>query len=265
MPTIPTHHSVGDTGHTTDHNSIVDVLTDHEQRVTTLQTAQSGYMVKTGGNVVTLANPSGISEQVIIPSGVRDNTAAVAKVIYGGVQTYALDPYGHLRMSAADVGSVPAEVSGFSNSQLADLTRWRKAGSAGAIVSRVDKDGNVYAPNLTPTTWTGITMAAGLGWHSALGARPQYRLVGDMVELRGLFHKADSSPFTVSPTDIGTLPPGAAPPYGVYTMAGAQFVSGQLSVRMEIMASGLMRFYFQAPGYAPNWASLDGIRFSRLA
>lgn len=267
MPTIPSHHDVGDEGHTTDHNSMADVLTDHATSIGTLQTAQPTYYVKSGGNTINLANPAGTADAVVIPSGTRDTAAYVRTVTYGGKRTFGLDTYGQLRCDAAQPNLVPVEVAGFDASQSADLQRWRTYG-AGGIVARVANDGTIYAPNITPGVWTNITLAAGIAWYSPGGAVPQYRLVGDCVELRGAVHHSNSSDFTGSGSPVGTLPPQACPPNLIYSVQASELGSGMASVRTQIATTGLIQFSLITPSgtpYTPAWMSLDGIRYSRTA
>lgn len=265
MPTIPSHHVVGDSGHTTDHNAMVDVLADHETRIAGIQTAQPGYMLKSGNNTVSVANPSGYAENVIVPAGSRDGTY-VKSVTVGGKRTFGLDTNGQLRVSSYASTDVPFTVWGFDATQSADLTRWRTH-EAGPIVARVDSVGNIYAPNITPSTWTNITLASGIAWNSTGGARPQYRVVGDVVELRGSVKRTTDTDFTVSPSDVGTLPVDVRPPYWVYSAQAANFVDSTGYVRVEVQTSGLIRFYFANSGvtYQPRWIQLDGIRYSRTA
>lgn len=261
-PSIPSHHNVGDTGHTTDHNQIVDVLTDHEQRVAAIQAAQPTYMVKTGNNIITVSNPTGMSRQVIVPSGTRDNAVAVETVSVGGKVVFALDTYGMLRVDAVSTAAVPLAVSGYDNSHTGDLQHWKKYGT-GAILSRVAADGTIYAPNITPGAWTNLTLAGGLAWASGLGSQPQYRVTADKVELRGSVRKANSTDFTVSPQNVGTLPPAASPPYPHVVITAANMVDDEAYVRLTVETSGLIRFYFRG-GFTPNWISLDNTVFSRL-
>jgi hypothetical protein len=266
MTTIPSHHTIGDPGHTDDHNAASDVLTDHENRLGTVEGLQPGYLVKTGGNTVTLTNPSGVSGNVVIPTGTRDPNAYVSVVTYGGLRTFGLDTYGQLRVGSAMDSTTPAEFYGQSATQTSDLTRWRKTGVSGAVVARIDANGNVFAPNITPGVWTNISLASGLVWADGLGAHPQYRVVGDCVELRGAIKKSNGTDFTASPQDAGTLPTAVAPPYQTYGLGGAQFSAGMDHVRVEVQTGGLIRFYFSpsAP-YTPTWISLDNFRYSRTA
>ena len=77
--TIPIHHSPGDLEHTEDHNSIVDVLTDHETDLIVLQNQitalPSSFMSKSGNNVVQISNPAGYGTSYVIPPGTRDSGA----------------------------------------------------------------------------------------------------------------------------------------------------------------------------------------------
>lgn len=263
--TIPSQHAVGDTGHTTDHNAIVDTLTAHEQDIELIQTAQPNYMLKAGGNVVNLTNPAGIAETIVIPAGTRTATAFVKTVTFGGKRTYGLDPYGQIRVDASTPAATPLEVSGYDATQTGDLQRWKQHGT-GAVLARVGSNGTVYAPNITPGAWTSITLAAGVAWNSDLGARPQYRIIGDMVYLRGNIKKTTGTDFTVSPQDLGTLPGSVTPPAHVFSVQPAQFSSGPyFNVRMEVQVTGLIRMYFSAGNFTPSWVSLDGMSFSRTA
>lgn len=259
--TIPSHHNVGDEGHTDDHNAIADVLTGHEDRVAALETARPSFMVKTGNNIITLTNPSGTADQVIVPTGPRDNAALIRTVTVANKRVWWLDAYGQQRLEAASVDATPLVVSGYDNNQAGDLQIWQKHGT-GAVLSWVDRNGSIYAPNLTPSDWTNLTLAPGIAWNPQLGTRPQYRTVGDKVELRGNVQKSNGSDFTVSPTDIGTVPPALIPPAYVYSVQGASFRAGYGYVRMEIVTSGLIRALFQASTYAPAWISLDNISYS---
>src|SRR5690242_16717749 len=117
MATIPSHHVVGDAGHTDDHNAMSDVLTDHDTRLGTLEGAQPTYLVKSGGNTINVANPSGVAGAIVIPSGTRDANAYVSAVTYGGVRTYGLDTYGQLRVGSAMDSTTPAEFYGQSSTQ----------------------------------------------------------------------------------------------------------------------------------------------------
>lgn len=263
MATIPTHHVVGDPGHTDDHNAVTDVLNDHQTRVAALEGVQASYMVKTGANTITLTNPAGIAETITIPSGTRDTSVWVKSVSYGGTRTFALDTYGQPRFGAAMTTEVPLTVWGYSASQTGDLQRWRQY-QGGPVLTRVGPDGTVYAPNITPGVWTNITLSSGLVWSSGLGSRPQYRIVGDCVELRGAVQKTTGD-FTTSPQDLGVIPTGAAPPYQTYGLGGSQFSAGQDHVRIEVQTGGLIRFYFASSTYTPTWVSLDNFRYSRTA
>lgn len=260
MPTIPSHHAVGDTGHTTDHNSIVDVLTDHELRISNVQTAQTGALLNSGQNTVNVANPSGYAFHVVIPSGTRDNTAYVHTVSYGGKQTFGLDTFGQLRVSSSATGNVPMEIAGYDSTQTADLLRFRQ-GSTGTIVSRIGPDGTVYAPNVTPGVWNNISLSSGLHGSSSTGATPSYRITGDVVQVRGSVGKSDSSNFSTSPVTLGTLPSGASPLNIAYFITATNFVGGYAWARVQIGSNGSIQAYFSASNFNPNWINLDGISF----
>lgn len=264
MPTIPTHHNIGDTGHIVDHNSIVDVLGDHESRITGLQSGVSGYLVNTGQNTVTVTNPTGYAEHVVIPSGTRDGTVFVQAVTYGGKQTFGLDTFGQLRVGSCADGNVPAEFSGNSATQSADLTRWRVAPSS-TIVARIGSDGTVYAPNITPGSWTNVTLSSGLvsaAGPSGTGAVPSYRLTGDRMDLRGSIKKTDGSAMTSSPLTLGTIPSTLSPLSIAYFICATNIIADISWARVHITPTGTIQAYFSTgAGFTPNWINLDGISF----
>lgn len=262
--TIPSQHVVGDTGHTTDHNAMADTLTAHKQSIELLQAAQPGYMLKAGGNVVNLTNPAGVSETVNIPAGSRDATAFVETVNYGGKRTFGLDPFGQIRVDASSPSNTPVEVSGYDATQTGDLQRWKQHGT-GAILARVGSNGTVYAPNVTPGPWTNITLASGIAWNSDLGSRPAYRIIGDIVYLRGNVKKTSGTDFTASPQDLGTLPVSAVPPATIFSIQATTFRNSNFFCRMEVQPSGVIRAYFNSATYDPSWIAMDGIVFSRTA
>lgn len=265
MPTIPSQHVVGDLGHTSDHNAIVDVLTDHEQRLVSQASSISGAMVKAGSNIINVANPAGWFKRIDIPAGTRDSSVWVEQVTYGGKRTFGLDTYGQARLDASTAAQVPLIVSGYSAAHATDILQWRKY-EGGSTLGRVDQNGNIYAPNITPGTWTNITLASGIAWYGSGTARPQYRITGDLVELRGLLKKTNNTDFTATnPIDLCTLPSVAAPVYTHYFTTATQLSGGYGAVRIEAFASGLIRFYRWSESHTPNWVALDGIIFSRTA
>lgn len=260
MPTIPSHHVVGDTGHTTDHNSMADVLTDHENRLVSQATSISGAVVKAGSNIINVTNPAGWFKRIDIPAGTRDSSVWVDQVTYGGKRTFGLDTMGQIRVDAAATTQVPFIASGYNSSHATDIIRWRQY-EGGAILGRVDQNGNIYAPNITPTTWTNLTLASGIAWKGDASARPQYRVVGDMVQLRGAIKKSDGTDFSTSPTTITTMPSGTTPPYLTYLIQACELGSGMASVRLEITTAGVVKFYLITPSSTPQtpaWMTLDG-------
>lgn len=259
--TIPTHHSIGDTGHTTDHNAIVDVLTTHESRVTALEGEQGGYLLNTGQNTVNVTNPSGYAEHVVIPTGTRDSSAYVHTVTYGGKRTFGLDTYGHAHTNAVNASSTPLEVAGFDATQSVDLQRWRQS-DGGTILARIESDGTLDAPNVTPTAWTNIPLSSGLVANTSSGAVPSYRRVGDVVQLKGNVAKSNGSGFSGNPVDIGALPSGFRPAALTYTIVACNFIGSNAWARLQIGSDGTMQIYLVS-GYTPAWVSLDTIAFSR--
>lgn len=266
MPTIPSHHVVGDTGHTTDHNAIVDTLTDHESRLVTQAAGVSSAVVKGGSNIIGLTNPAGWFKRIDIPSGSRDAAVWVDQVTFGGKRTFGLDTMGQARLDAATTTQVPLIVSGYSNSHATDIVRWRQY-EGGPTLGRIDQNGKIYAPNITPGAWTNLTLAGGIAWKGDSSSRPQYRIVGDRVELRGAIKKSDGTDFTATPTNVTTMPAGTIPPYLTYLMQACELGQGMASVRLEITNAGLVRFHLISYGgnQSPGWVTLDGAWWSLTA
>ncbi len=265
--TIPIHHSPGDLEHTIDHNLIVDRLTDHASDIGVLESDAAAlpglYMSKSGNNTVNVANPAGNGVIWVVPAGTRNTGAFVMTAIYAGKPTFVLDAYGQLRAGPAADDLVPAEIFGASSTQSADLLRFRKNAILGDVVSRVDANGNFYAPNITPTPWTNLDLAGGIVPNYAVGTAPMYRTIGDIVYLRGAVKKTDNTNFATSPVAIGTLPGGYRPVYLTFAITGAQLSGNYAWVRMEVGTNGLVQFYFPQGAYQPTWVSLDGLQFSR--
>lgn len=92
---------------------------------------------------------------------------------------------------------------------------------------------------------------------------PEYRLVGDNVELRGYLKISSGS--AASGTAIATLPVGFRPPSNtflprVYTPTSSASVAGE----MYILTTGVIQYYsISSTSYTPSgWFSLNDISFS---
>ena len=265
MADIPEQHELGDLGHTEDHNAITEVLAEHAGSLASLLSQLAGTMKLAGNNNMTVTNPTGYALRIVVPTGTRDVTANVITVTFNGKQSFGLDNLGHIRAASAQDDTTPVEVWGSSATQFGDLTRWRKAGAAGAVVAYVDANGNVYAPNLTPTTWTNLPLASGIAAATDVGTAPQYRRVGDTVELRGALRRSSGGNFNWSPVDLATLPTGFTPPSQAYFAQACAHSDGEAYVQMNVQTNGSVRFATRSGNQQPNWVSLDGMRFSRTA
>lgn len=117
------------------------------------------------------------------------------------------------------------------------------------------------APNLTGpvTAWTALPLSGGAGIYGAPFNVPQYRLNGDVVELRGLM-SLPASPDTAAGAVVATLPVGFRPPaqhrfVTISTLSGSA-IDGFTPV--NVTATGTV-----FPGSAcKSYMFLDGIRFS---
>lgn len=152
---IPSQHSVGDTGHTSDHNEIVVSLAGLVSAVNALQTitgtleGETGNVFsKLGGNVCNIPGTTTSFAQVSVGAGNRDTAADVIDIYYGGARVFSLNGYGELRISSGAASHVAAVIQG-QPSQTGDLLQF--ANSAGTILARIASDGSITAPALTLT------------------------------------------------------------------------------------------------------------------
>jgi hypothetical protein len=261
--TIPSHHNLGDAGHKDDHNAIVDVLTTHDQAIGTLQTATVGIFYLAGGNVTNINDTTTIWSRINLPAGDRSTAPDTIQFFHGANKIFWLDGWGQPRVKNDDPARIPWVVDSVTG-QTASLNEWRVNGVTKA---RIDSAGNIVAPNTTPGAWTNITLQSGLVGYGSPASTPQYRIINDVVELRGLVAKSNGSDFTSSPVTIGTLPSGARParlnPPIVYCIV-PHYVSGSsFTARLQVDSAGVISIYF-VTGDSPTWLGLDGARYSIL-
>jgi hypothetical protein len=257
MP-IPSHHIIGDTGHTADHDSIVDVLTAHDQSIGDLETATVGLFYLAGSNVSNISDNTTIWGRVNLPAGDRSIAPDTFQVFHGSNKIFWIDNAGKPRVKTDDGTFIPWVIDSVTGHS-ASLTEWRVNG---IMKAKIDAAGNIVAPNTTPGAWTGITLQSGISaYQPGTHQPPQYRIINDQVQLRGTVTK--SGGFTVSPVTLGTLPGGARPQFLAYAVCATQFTGNKFSGRMEVNNTGAIIFYFDAT-VSPDWINLDGMRFSIL-
>lgn len=260
MPSIPSHHNVGDTGHAADHNAIVDTLQAHDQSIATLQGSTSGIMYVAGGNVSNITGTGTTWAKVNLPTGDRSTAADTYQVFHGVNKIFWLDGFGRPRVKTDDPTHIPCVYDTVAG-QTANLGEWRVNGMTKVSF---DKNGNVLAPNVTPGAWTGITLQSGITAYGSNTAPPQYRIVGDEVQLRGAVKKSSGSDFSSSPQIVGTIPAAARPAYLTYTATARTSVNGRTSARLEVNPDGTISIYFE-PSDTPTWLGLDNVRYSILS
>jgi hypothetical protein len=261
MP-IPSHHVVGDTGHAADHNAIVDTLTTHDQSITTLQGVTVGLFYISGNNTSNLTGTTNWWAKVVVPSGNRDSAADIFSLFQNTKKTTWFNGYGEARFSAADPTHVPVIVSPYDNTQSGDLQQWKD--STGTTLAKVDKSGNITGANTEWGPWTNITLQSGIVWYQHSTHTPQYRVKGDVVQLRGVCGKSNGTDFTSSPVTLGTLPAGARPTGLVYNAVARQVSSNTMVARLEVASTGSITVYTDTSNSAA-WISLDNTQFSTLA
>lgn len=265
MPSIPSHHNVGDTGHAADHNAIVDTLEGHDQAINDLQSTTSGIFYVAGGNVSTINNATTIWAKVNLPTGDRTGAPDTFQVWHGSNKMFWLDNEGKPRAKNDDPTHVVSVVDSVTG-QTANIQEWRVNG---ATVASLKADGTLAAPNVTPTAWTAMPLNTGIVDYSVghFGHSPQYRAIGDEVLLRGLVGKSGGGVFTTdaSPVTIGTLPVGMRPTQLTYASVSSTWSGPDLTSRLEVRPDGTIVISFRiTDGYTPLWFALDNVRFSRL-
>ena len=117
---------------------------------------------------------------------------------------------------------------------------------------------------VTPVPWTTVATFASANWRS-YNADPlysvQYRRVGDVVELRGMPQRLNSTCTTTE--TVFTLPAGYYNPSRYHTMYTV--CSTAIAVAWVITPTGIVQTTQGAPwtGIAANaWITLDGFKFS---
>jgi hypothetical protein len=260
MPTIPSHHNVGDTGHAADHNEIVDTITGHDQAIATLQSTTVGLFYVAGGNVSAISGTATTWARVNLPTGDRTAASDTYQVFHGSNKIFWLDGFGRPRVKVDDPTHIPSIIDS-PVGQTANLEEWRVNGVAKAYV---DASGNVHGANTDWGPWTGITLQSGIVAFGGDTAPPQYRVFRDQVQLRGVVKKSSGSDFSSSPQIVGTLPAGARPTYLTYSPTTRTSVNGRTSARLEVNSAGTITIYFEQAD-TPSWLGLGGIQFSTLS
>jgi hypothetical protein len=256
--TIPPHHGVGDAGHTTDHNSIADVLTSYATSLGTLTTAVTGVFYLAGNNVTTISDGTSYGWRINLPAGSRDTAPNQLAFYIGGKAVGGFNGYGEITATPALPSRTAVVVTGYDGTQSGDLQQWKT--SAGTTVASVKPDGTIFAKNITAGTWTNIPLASGVVRWTSGGHRPQYRLRDDRIELRGVLQKS-SGDFTVSPAVVATMPVGTIPGAPQYGLCASSFSGPTGWVRLEVRSDGTIAFYFAASTYNPGWVALDNFSY----
>ena len=113
---------------------------------------------------------------------------------------------------------------------------------------------------ISPGPWIPVTFAGGF---TARTGSPAYRILGDVVELRGTVEKTDGSPFLKGTAfTILTLPASARPSAYRYFVAATEFAA-HLYCRVEVEVDGSVTINVPpSTGTGASWLSLDNIRYS---
>jgi hypothetical protein len=146
--TIPSTHSVGDNGHTTDHNSIVAVLNSFGGSLTTLQAAVAAVMEDTDNNI-SITDQVSYVLKMTVPSGSRGSAPPLIGAFVGSQLVAGMNAYGELFAGPNTAARVGFTVQGVA-SQSGNLQNWLN--SSGAVLAFVSAAGALTVPALTSTT-----------------------------------------------------------------------------------------------------------------
>lgn len=257
----PSDKEVGDPGHTDDHNAITEALVDHQSRIALVEGATENALVSDEPNDVTLNNSTNAYHQRIeLPTGDRSGQPDVLSVTRSGDMVSSLNGNGYPRIRSHAPTDIP-HITTAHASQSADLHQWRSASNS--VIARVDAQGNFHGGNVSPGPWTTLTLSGLYQWDSTAGNRPQYRRVGDYVELRGALRRVDSAPIVFSGTSllVGSLPPTMGAPGGFRSIQATQQTSQSFICQAVVSPDGSVSISGEG-SHSPLWISLDRIRFS---
>jgi hypothetical protein len=155
---------------------------------------------------------------------------------------------------------------GYSDAGTIATLAYGPGGSAGPTLRVQDVGpvtGAVPAPNPTPA-WQNLTLVSGWTAYGAPYLTPQYRLIGDEVELRGAVKNATAMTLP-SPSTVTTLPVGYRPPGNQeFGCAGGGSDGWFAPLIVEVASNGTVTIFRTAQGAAAPHAisTLDAIRFS---
>jgi hypothetical protein len=221
---VPAAHSVGDIGHTTDHDSIIQVLSTLVGNIQALQGITQNLFHTGGPNSCVITGTATSWAQVDLPGGSRDSAADTFDVFYGAAKVFSLNGYGEIRLFPGGASHVPAIVQGLP-SQTGDLLQFRN--SSGQVIARVSPSGALTTGPVSayvggaPETWHPASLTS--GWaNSTIGPAAQYRLLSSPPATAEII--GDISGGTrADGTMIFSLPPA-------YQPNSSQLVSGGLLV-----------------------------------
>jgi hypothetical protein len=210
---IPAVHQVGDPGHTTDHNAIVQVLSDYladitnlQGSVTALQAGAATAFSTAGGNACPIPGAATDFATVTVTAVNRDASPDLLDFFYGTQKVFTLNSYGEVRIYPSQVAHIPFIIQALTG-QTADLldilasdgvTKLVQVTAAGNVVTtgnvRVGADGTGVVNATDPVNggvaeqWHNFILNSGWGTTTNNGVNdtPQYKLLPDgAVALRG--------------------------------------------------------------------------------
>jgi hypothetical protein len=186
---IPAAHDTGDAGHTTDHNSIIQVLTSFAEAITNLQAVSQNNFQTTGGNNCAVSGDVTSWAVITLPSDDRDNAADTIDVYYGTIKVFSLNGYGEVRLYPAATSHVPLIIQG-QTGQTSNLLQINNG--SGNQTSAIDMHGNITASNNVSVggtvvfpgeTWHNLTAAS--GWTVSAAQYQFIPVCGGGVAFRG--------------------------------------------------------------------------------
>ena len=117
-------------------------------------------------------------------------------------------------------------------------------------------DGTEYWDTMLTRPWYNLSLAS--GYRTQGGQTPQYRVVGDMLQLRGRVERTSGATFDNTYRTVVGVPTNAAPAREAYVPCGSNFSSATGGGGMcNVQTNGVVQI--NMPANLVSWVSLDGI------
>lgn len=258
MPSPPGQHLTGDTGHTSDHNTIATILGDLQAALAALQGQPAPWLLA-GGNTSAVPGTATSFGTVTVTAVNRDSAPDLLDFYYGSQKIFSLNSYGELRLTPAQLTHV-AQVIYTLSAQTADA--WQVLSPSLSPLARVGPDGSAsFAGPVSlwtggaPAAWQHPVLQPAAGWTTYAGRTLACKLTSDgMVQLTGQLVPGQINDGTV----IAAMPAGFAPRYRPEAVPAATYritegifsQQNDAGVYIEIGQDGSARCYSFSSGFA---------------